>query len=212
MDKRRAVGGQDVRGLGGTQCAFRGLDGSGHYRNVDRLQDRLRGREVDPVLEDLVELERKSILEFKEMNCEQAQELLQAAFREQQPVCHCQECAELPYQDDERRRCGRWYWMKDLERLETDTERYIGEKFPRRELPPGHRNARGRTRRNLARDRHGELIAHRKFMQFEERYEKKISRRQLMSSCSSVGQLKLANLLFQSAETKTALRFGNVAV
>jgi hypothetical protein len=32
-----------------------------------------------------------------------------------------------------------------------------------------------------------------------------------MRSCS-VGQLKLANLLFQSAETKTTLRFGNMAV
>jgi hypothetical protein len=100
------------------------------------LQDRLRGHEVNPVLEDLVELERKSILEFKEMNCEQRQEQLQAAFREQQPVCHCQECAELPYQDDERRRCGKWYWMKDLERLETDTDAILekifhAESFPR---------------------------------------------------------------------------------
>jgi len=82
------------------QCAFGGIDGSGHYRNVDLLQDRLRGHEVDPVLEDLVELERKSILEFKKCIASRLGSSY-AAFREQQAVCHSQECTELPYQDDE---------------------------------------------------------------------------------------------------------------
>jgi hypothetical protein len=77
--------------------AFQGLDTSGHYRKVDRAQDRLRKHEKDVMLQELRYVEEFSILLFGEKNEEHAQEQLLAASREGNPVYHCQKCAKLPY-------------------------------------------------------------------------------------------------------------------